>query len=74
MIDTFIYRLLSRCKSDCLYFLGYGNRCEKHLYYGEVKKHIEQMKKIYLNLPEESRPEWLTLDDITNFEKQMQAN
>ena len=63
------YRLLSRLKSDCEYFLGEGARAEKHLWAGSVEKQIEKMRELYDQLPE--KPEWLSKQDIDNYEKQM---
>lgn len=67
--DTFNYQLLDRCVSDCKYFLGNGGRCEKFLWGGNVKNHIKKMKELYNQL--EIKPEWLTILDIENYEKQM---
>ena len=64
------YRLLSRLKSDCEYFLGEGARAEKHLWAGSVDKQIEKMRELYEQLPE--KPEWLSNQDIDNYERQMQ--
>lgn len=58
----FQYIMLGRLQSDCLYFLGNGNRNLKHLYYDSVEEHIEEMVKIWNNLPE--KPEWLSLEEI----------
>lgn len=66
---SFYYSLLDRCVSDCKYFLGNGNRCEKHLYGKSVKVHIAIMKDIYYKLPQ--KPEWLTMEEINEYEKQM---
>ncbi|HFM9337516.1 TPA: LPD11 domain-containing protein [Enterococcus faecium] len=63
------YRLLSRLKSDCEYFLGEGARAEKHLWAGSVEKQIEKMRELYDQLPE--KPEWLSKQDIDNYERQM---
>ncbi|MBD8979421.1 MAG: helicase [Clostridiales bacterium] len=63
------YRLLSRLKSDCEYFLGEGARAEKHLWTGSVEKQIEKMRELYDQLPE--KPEWLSKQDIDNYERQM---
>lgn len=65
----FKYRLLSRCKSDCEYFLGNGNRNEKHLWGGTVKDHIGKMRELYNEVPE--KPEWLTAEDIDRYEQLM---
>ena len=63
------YRLLSRLKSDCEYFLSTGARAEKHLWAGSVDEQIDKMREIYDLLPE--KPEWLSKQDIDNYERQM---
>ena len=63
------YMLLDRLRSDCEYFLGNGNRNEKHLWAGSVDAQINEMKKIWNSLKE--KPEWLTMEDINNYEKLM---
>lgn len=65
------YSLLSRMQSDCDYFLGHGNMSEKHLWGLTVKNHIRYMKIIYLILPINSKPEWLSMNDILNYEIRM---
>ena len=67
--DAFNYQLLDRCVSDCKYFLGNGNRYEGHLWGRTVERHIAKMKELYNQL--EIKPEWLTMLDIENYEKQM---
>lgn len=52
------YRLLSRLKADCDYFLGAGKRAEKHLWSGYVRTHLDKMRELYAALPE--KPEWLS--------------
>ena len=63
------YRLLSRLKVDCDYYLGAGGRAEKHLWAGSVEAQITKMRELYDALPE--KPEWLTEQDIDNYESQM---
>ena len=63
------YRLLSRLKSDCEYFLSTGARAEKHLWAGSVDEQIDKMRELYDLLPE--KPEWLSKQDIDNYERQM---
>ena len=65
------YRMLSRLKQDVLYFLGNGNRSEKYLWALNVEDHIAEMRKHYDELPEGEKPEWLTEEDINQFEKEM---
>lgn len=68
------YMLSGRLKQDCEYFLGYGNRCEKHLWAGNVKSQIEEMKKLYNSFPSDLKPEWLSMKDIENYEQRMTQN
>ena len=63
------YRLLSRLKADCDYYLGAGGRAEKHLWAGSVEAQITKMRELYDALPE--KPEWLTEQDIDLYESQM---
>jgi hypothetical protein len=68
--DKFNYMMLSRLKSDCEYFLGYGDGNKKRLCGDSVEEHIEEMKKIYRELPE--APEWLSLQELENYNNKMQ--
>ena len=63
------YRLLSRLKSDCEYFLGNGQRAEKHLWAGSVEKQIAKMRELYGILPD--KPEWLSEQDVDRYQEQM---
>ena len=63
------YRLLSRLKADCDYFLGAGGRVEKHLWAGSVRAQIAKMREIYETLP--AKPEWLTKEAIDDYDEQM---
>lgn len=67
--QRFEYSLLSRLESDCKYFLGNGNGYEGQLWAGSVDKQIAKMKELYNQL--EEKPEWITMEDIDNYEKQM---
>jgi hypothetical protein len=69
----FRYRMLSRLQSDCEYFLGAGNGFEKHLWAGNVDDQIELMKKLYNSFPESEKPEWITMNQIDNYENKMKA-
>ena len=64
------YRLLSRLKADCDYFLGAGGRAEKHLWAGNVREQIAKMRELYDALPE--KPEWLTMEDIERYAQRME--
>jgi len=69
--DAFRYRLLSRLQSDCMYFLGNGNRNTRHLWAASVEEQIEAIKILWNSFNEESKPEWLTWGQIENFERDM---
>lgn len=67
----FLYSMLSRLESDCKYFLGNSNGYEKHLWASTIDGQISAMKEIYNKLQE--KPEWLTLEQINDYEKEMKA-
>ena len=64
------YRLLSRLKADCDYFLDAGGRTEKHLWAGNVREQIAKIRELYAALPE--KPEWLTPEDIDRYAQRME--
>ncbi len=66
--EKFRYMLLDRMKMDCLYFLGNGNRCKKYLWAGDEAEQIKYMKAIYNSLDDDKKPEWLSMEEITEFE------
>lgn len=66
--------MLGRLESDCKYYLGYGNRNPKHLWAGDEKKQIEEMKRIYNSFTDDKKPEWLTWENILEYEKEMLKN
>ena len=63
------YRLLGRLRADCEYFLGEGDRAEKHLWAGSVRAQIAKLRELYDTLPE--RPEWLTKEAIDDYAERM---
>lgn len=69
--ETFRYQMLSRMKADCEYYLGNGNRHPKYLWADNEKDQISCMKALWLSFPEDKKPEWLTLEQIQDYEKQM---
>ena len=64
----FNYMMLDRLRGDCEYFLGHGNRSLKIL---TPEDHIEEMKRLWNNLPDDKKPEWLTWEQIIKYEKEM---
>ncbi len=67
----FEYGMLARLESDCKYFLGYGGRNERHLWAGSVDKQIEEMKRRYNWFKDEDKPEWINLEIIEDYYRQM---
>ena len=63
------YMLLDRMRSDCNYFLGNGNGYEGHLWGGSVEAICDEMERIWNSL--EEKPEWLTLEQIKEYRKEM---
>lgn len=67
----FQYMMLGRWKSDCDFYLGYGNRNPNRLCADTPQEHIDAMKKLWLGFAEDEKPEWLTWEQILEYEKQM---
>jgi len=69
--QKFSYMMLGRLKSDCDYYLGYGNRQASRLWAGNEIEQISEMKKIYDSFEDDKKPEWLTYEQILEYEKLM---
>lgn len=69
--EEFRYQLLSRMKMDCDYYLGYGNRSKRCLWADNEAEQIETMKELWSSFPDDGKPEWLTWDDILDYEEKM---
>ena len=67
----FQYMMLSRMQSDCEYFLGYGNRSVTILSESNPQQHINRMKELWEGLPSDGKPEWLTWEQLLNYEKEL---
>jgi hypothetical protein len=64
----FQYMFLGRLQTDLDYYFGYGRRNAKCLYYQDFNEHIEEMKKLHAVFPNDIKPEWLTLEQIAEYE------
>lgn len=62
--------LLERMRADCEYYLGFGNRSEKHLWAQDVKDHIAYMKALWESFPADKKPR-LSYEQILEYERQM---
>lgn len=71
--DRFHYMLLDRMRSDCDYYLSYGNRNLNHLSSKSIEIHIQQMKDLWNSFPDDKKPEWLTYAQILQYETEMSA-
>lgn len=67
----FDYMMLDRLRRDCDYFLGNGSGYEGHLCYKSVEEQCDAMENLYNSFPDEEKPEWLTLEQIKNYRKEM---
>ena len=65
------YMLLDRLKQDCEYFLGNGNGNVDTLWAKDIDEQIAKMKELYNSFTDDEKPEWITIDDINNYEKEM---
>ena len=68
---TFKYMLLGRLQADCEYHLGFGNRNTKRLWAGSEERQIDFMIKLYDSFSADEKPEWLTMDKIKEYSKEM---
>lgn len=63
------YMLLGRFKMDLDYFWGCGNKCERHLFWGNYKEHIRETIKLWKELP--IKPEWFRATELINFKNKL---
>ena len=66
--DKFRYQLLSRMQQDCDYYLN-TSKSEKHLWAGNTTDQIATMKAIWNSFSNDEKPEWLTWEEIVEFER-----
>lgn len=67
----FRYMMLDRMRQDCEYYLNYGNRNPKSLWALNEQDQIDNMKALWNTFPEEDTPEWLTWEEILEYERKM---
>lgn len=66
------YMMLDRLRTDCEYFLGNGNGFLGSLYYKDIDKQIEEMKKLYESFSEQEKPKWISLKNIEDYKEKME--
>ena len=69
--EKFNYMLLGRLQMDCNYYLGNGNRYKGHLWAKDEQEQINKMKELYNSFTDDKKPEWLTWEQILQYEKLM---
>ena len=67
----FRYMMLDRLRQDCDYYLNYADRSANVLWSKDEKSQIANMKAIWNTFPEKDTPEWLTWEQILEYEKRM---
>lgn len=65
------YMILGRMQRDCEYYLEFGFRDKEILWSHDEKEQIENMKALWNSFPDGKKPEWLTMEQIEEYEKQM---
>lgn len=71
VVNKFNYMMLNRLQTDCEYYLNYGGKSAKVLWANDEQKHINEMKKLYYNMPYHQRPQWLSETMIKYYAKKM---
>lgn len=69
--NKFNYMMLSRLKMDCDYYLRVEELSEAVLWAGSIEGQIDYMKEIWNSFTDRQKPEWLTYDEILEFEQKM---
>jgi hypothetical protein len=65
------YMMLGRLEMDNEYFLGAGKGNEKHLWAKDVDAQISEMEKLWNSLPDDGKPEWLSMEEIQEYGRKM---
>lgn len=63
----FQFTMLGRLLSDCKYYLGAGNKYAPNLWAWNERDQLDIMRELCAVL----KPDWLTLEQIDELEKQM---
>lgn len=70
---AFRYQLLDRMRTDCEYVLNSPAPSAKYLWAGTPEDQIAYMKAIWESFPKDSKPEWLSMEEIEAYEPRMKA-
>ena len=78
----FQYMMLGRLISDCRAFFGDGREDESSdcryknecfIWGKDIKVLVVEIKKLWHQIPEDIKPEWMTWEEVEEFEKQAEA-
>lgn len=67
----FRYMMLDRMRQDCIRSIERCNGSANVLWSKDCRLQIESMKAIWNTFSEKDTPEWLTWEDILEFERQL---
>lgn len=71
---SFRYQMLGRLAADCEYYLGYGNRYADSLWAHDEARQIELMIALYNSFGADEKPQWLSMEQIMEYQKEMIIN
>ena len=75
----FQYMMLGRLIGDCRGFFGNGREADSDdcryknecfIWGKSIKVLVAEVKKLWLQIPEDIKPEWMTWEEVEEFEKQ----
>lgn len=70
----FAYSMLGRLKSDCDYVLGNGGKgAIRQMWAGNIDEQIAEMRKRWNAFADDEKPEWLTMEQIDEYERRLMA-
>ena len=64
-LHAFSYRILGRLQADLKYYWGNGNQCERHLFYGNYEKHMQETIRLWKKLP--IKPVWFRAKELIYY-------
>lgn len=67
----FRYQLLDRMRQDCEYYIRNNFETPNCLWAETEREQIDFMKQLWSSFPDADKPEWLTWEQILEFEKRM---
>lgn len=70
MALSYRYQLLDRMRSDCEYCINTGAR---RFWSCSAVEQIKNMKELFNSFSDEEKPQWITLEDIEQYEKELLA-